>query len=123
MSAQGGGGGRSSYSYYDYLKSHNSRFVNKYQSHAHWWSGRGSNFLELLRIKAVRLKSNRNWMWFDIRYGAKFIYMFYIPQLFFVTASYLLTPIWRRADERYHIRFADGEVDDIEDNEPFVTYQ
>ena len=117
-----GGGGRNSYSYYDYVKQHNSRFLNKYQNHAHWWSGRGSHFLELLRIKSVRLKSNRNWMWFDIRYGSKFLYMFYIPQLFFVTGSYLLSPIWRRADERYHIRFADGEVDDIEDNEPFVTY-
>lgn len=26
-------------------------------------------------------------------------------------------------DERYHLRFADGEVDDIEEIEPFVTYQ
>ncbi len=115
-------GGRSSYSYYDYTKQYGSRFLNKYQSHTHFWSGRGSNFLELLRMKSVRLKSNRNWMWFDIRYGTKFLYIFYMPQLFFLSASYALTPVWRRLDERYHIRFADGEVDDIDDNELFVTY-
>ena len=34
-----------------------------------------------------------------------------------------MTPVWRRQDERYHIRFADGEIDDVEENEPFVTYQ
>ena len=79
--------------------------------------------MELLRMKAQRLKSNRNWMWFDIRYGTKFLYIFYIPQLFFLTISYILTPVWRRLDERYHIRFADGEFDDIDENEPFVTYQ
>ena len=62
-------------------------------------------------------------MWFDIRYGTKFLYIFYMPQLFFLTASYILTPVWRRLDERYHIRFADGEFDDIDENEPFVTYQ
>jgi len=62
-------------------------------------------------------------MWFDIRYGTKFLYIFYIPQLFFLTISYILTPVWRRLDERYHIRFADGEFDDIDENEPFVTYQ
>lgn len=62
-------------------------------------------------------------MWFDIRYGTKFLYIFYIPQLFFLTVSYILTPVWRRLDERYHIRFADGEFDDIDENEPFVTYQ
>ena len=97
--------------------------MNQHQSHGHWWAGRGSNFLEILRLKAVRLKSNRNWMWFDMRYGVKFLYIFYMPQLFFVTASYIMTPVWRRLDERYHIRFADGEFDDIEDCEPFVTYQ
>ena len=58
-----------------------------------------------------------------MRYGVKFLYIFYMPQLFFVTGSYMLTPVWRRLDERYHIRFADGEFDDIEDCEPFVTYQ
>ena len=73
-------------------------------------------------MKAVRLKSNRNWMWFDIRYGTKFLYIFYFPQLFFLTLSYVLTPVWKRNDERYHLRFADGEFDDISDNEPFVTY-
>ena len=62
-------------------------------------------------------------MWFDIRYGTKFLYVFYMPQLFFLAGSYALTPVWRRADERYHIRFADGEIDDVEENEPFVTYQ
>ena len=111
------------YSYYDYVKEYKPRFLNKYQSHSHWWAGRGSNYMELLRLKSVRLKSNRNWMWFDIRYGVKFLYVFYMPQLFFVTISYTLASIWRRGDERYHIRFADGEVDDIEENEPFVTYQ
>ena len=111
------------YSYYDYLKNHDSRFLNKYQSHAHYQAGRGSNFMELLRMKAQRLKSNRNWMWFDIRYGTKFLYVFYMPQLFFLCGSYALTPVWRRLDERYHLRFADGEIDDVEENEPFVTYQ
>ena len=46
-----------------------------------------------------------------------------MPQLFFLTLSYVLTPVWRRMDERYHIRFADGEFDDIDENEAFVTYQ
>lgn len=116
-------GGKSTYSYYDYVKGYDSRFLNKYQSHTHWWAGRGSGFMELLRMKSVRLKSNRNWMWFDIRYGTKFLYIVYFPQLFFLTLSYVLTPVWRRSDERYHLRFADGEFDDISDNEPFVTYQ
>ena len=116
-------GSRSTYSYYDYIKQYDSRFLNKYQSHTHWWAGRGSGFMELLRMKSVRLKSNRNWMWFDIRYGTKFLYIVYFPQLFFLTLSYLITPIFRRMDERYHLRFADGEFDDISDNEPFVTYQ
>ena len=61
-------------------------------------------------------------MWFDIRYGQKFLYILYMPQLFFVVFSYVLTPVWRRLDERYHLRFADGETDDVEDVEPFVTY-
>ena len=115
--------GRSSYSYYDYIKNYDSRFLNKYQSNTHWFSGRGSHFMELLRLKSVRLKSNRNWMWFDIRYGTKFLYIFYMPQLFFLVISYLLTPAYRRTDERYHLRFADGEGDDIDEIEPFVTYQ
>ena len=34
-----------------------------------------------------------------------------------------MTPVWRRLDERYHIRFSDSDFDDIEDVEPFVTYQ
>ena len=117
------GGPRSTYSYYEYVKQYDSRFLNKYQSHTHWWSGRGSRYMELLRLKAFRMKGHRNWMWFDIRYGYKFMYMIYFPQLFFVTISYLLTPAWRRGDERYHIRFADGEFDDIEEVEPFVKYQ
>merc|ERR1712048_753456 len=117
MSNKGG------YSYYDYIKNYNSRFLNKYQSGAHWWAGRGTNFMEILRLKAVRLKSNRNWMWFDIRFGSKFLYIFYIPQLFFLTGSYLLTPAFRRLDERYHLRYAEGEIDDIDETEPFVTYQ
>ena len=62
-------------------------------------------------------------MWVDVRYGWKFLYIFYFPQLLFLTVSYMLTPVWRRTDERYHLRFADGEFDDIDDNEPFVTYQ
>ena len=125
MSSQGGGqgAGRSTYSYYDYTKGYTSRFLNKYQSQVHWWSGRGSGFMELLNLKSVRLKSNRNWMWFGIRYGPKFLYVFYFPQLLFLTASYMLTPVWRRLDERYHLRFADGEFDDIDEVEPFVTYQ
>lgn len=82
-----------------------------------------SNFLELLRLKSVRLKSNRNWMWFDIRYGTKFLYIVYMPQLFYLVISYLLAPAYRKTDERYHLRFADGEGDDIDETEPFVTYQ
>ena len=62
-------------------------------------------------------------MWFDIRYGSKFLYIIYMPQLFFLTASYAITPVWRRLDERYHLRFSDTDMDDIEENEPFVTYQ
>ena len=111
------------YSYYEYTKQYSSRFLNKYQSHTHWWAGRGSNFLELLRKKAQNMRSNRNWMWFDIRYGSKFMYMFYMPQLVYLTAFYIMTPVWRRGDGRYHLRFADGEFDDIDENEPFVTYQ
>ena len=111
------------HSYYDYVKNYNSRFLNHYQSHTHYQAGRGSNYMELLRMRAQRLKSNRNWMWFDIRYGSKFLYAVYMPQFFFLTGSYILTPVWRRMDERYHIRFADGEIDDVEENEPFITYQ
>merc|ERR1712146_232809 len=84
------------YSYYDYIKNYNSRFLNKYQSNNHWYAGRGTNFLEMLRLKAVRLKSNRNWMWFDIRFWSKFLYIFYMPQLFFLSASYALSPVWRK---------------------------
>ena len=82
-----------------------------------------TNFLELLRLKAARMKGNRNWQWFDVRYGFKFIYVIYIPQMFFAIVCYLLTPVWRRIDERYHLRYGEGEEDDIEDVEPFVTYQ
>ena len=113
----------SSYSYYDYIKNYDSKFLNKYQAGAHWWAGRGSNFLELLRLKSVRLKSNRNWMWFDIRYGTKFLYILYMPQLFYLVVSYILSPVWRKTDERYHLRFSDGEGDEIDEAEPFVTYQ
>ena len=35
---------RSSYSYYDYIKNYDARFLNKYQSNTHWWSGRGYLF-------------------------------------------------------------------------------
>ena len=79
MENKGSGAGRSTYSYYDYTKQYSPRFLNQYQSHAHWWSGRGSHFLELLRLKSVRMKSNRNWMWFDLRYGTKFLFIFYLP--------------------------------------------
>ena len=111
------------YSYYDYIKSYDSKFLNRYQSGTHWYAGRGSHFLELLRLKAVRSRGNRNWMWFDVRYGTKFLYIFYMPQLFFVTVSYLLSPAWRRLDERYHLRYSEGEIDDLDETEPFVTYQ
>ena len=117
MSNKGG------YSYYDYVKNYDSKFLNKYQSNNHWYAGRGTNFLEILRLKAVRLKSNRNWMWFDMRFGSKFLYIFYMPQLFFLTGSYLLTPAFRRLDERYHLRYSEGEIDEICETEPFVTYQ
>jgi hypothetical protein len=46
-----------------------------------------------------------------------------MPQLFFLVVSYLLSPAYRRNDERYHLRYADGEGDDIDEIEPFVTYQ
>ena len=111
------------YSYYDYVKSYDSKFLNKYQSQNHWFAGRGSHFLEILRLKAVRSRSNRNWMWFDVRYGTKFLYIFYMPQLFFLTASYLLSPVWRKHDERYALRYSEGEIDDLDETEPFVTYQ
>lgn len=63
-------------------------------------------------------------MWFDIRYGTKFLYIIYMPQLFYLVISYLLIPAWRKTDERYHLRFSDGEIgDDIDECEPFVTYQ
>ena len=71
----------------------------------------------------MRLKANRNWMWFDYRYGTKFLYIFYLPQLFFVSLSYLFTPVWRRLDERYALRYSEGEVDELDEAEPFVTYQ
>ena len=74
-------------------------------------------------MKAVRLRSNRNWMWFDVRYGVKFLYIFYMPQLFFVSASYLLSPAYRKLDERYALRYAEGEIDELDETEPFVTYQ
>jgi hypothetical protein len=60
------------------------------------------------------MKSNRNWMWFDIRYGWKFIYFIYMPNFFFVTLSYVLSPAWRKLDERYALRFSDSEGDEIE---------
>ena len=71
--------------------------------------------MELLRFKSIHMKANRNWNWHDIRYGNKFLYMIYFPQFFFLIFSYLLTPIWKRMDERYHLRFADGEGDDIDE--------
>ena len=61
-------------------------------------------------------------MWFDVRYGTKFLFIFVMPQWFFLSVSYLLSPVWRKLDERYNLRFASGELDDMEDNEPFVTY-
>ena len=62
-------------------------------------------------------------MWFDVRYGVKFLYIFYMPQLFFVSASYLLSPAYRKLDERYALRYAEGEIDELDETEPFVTYQ
>ena len=41
----------------------------------------------------------------------------------FLTASYTLSPAWRRLDERYHLRFSEGEIDELDEVEPFVTYQ
>ena len=32
---------RSSYSYYEYIKNYDAKFLNKYQSGTHWWAGRG----------------------------------------------------------------------------------
>ena len=43
--------------------------------------------------------------------------------MIFYIFCYILTPVFRRQDERYHLRYADGEDDDIEDVEPFVDYQ
>ena len=112
-----------SHSYYDYIYKYNSKFLTTYQSQSYWKNQRGSSFLEMLRLKAWRMKGNRNWMWFDVRYGNKFHTMLYIPLFFFVTFSYALTPAYRRLDERYHLRYGDGEDDDIEEVEPFVRYQ
>ena len=110
------------YSYYDYVKNYDSKFLNRYQSGTHWFAGRGTQFIELLRLKSVRLKSNRNWMWFDVRFGSKFLYLIYIPNFFFVTVSALLAPAWRKLDERYNLRFSDSEMDDLDDTEMFVRW-
>lgn len=115
-------GARSTYTYYDYINNYSSRFLNTYQSGRFLHLGRGSHFLELLRLRAARLRSNTNWHWFDLKLGKKFQFFIYMPQLFFVFFSYILTPVWRRLDERYHLRYGPGEEDDIEDIEPFVTY-
>ena len=111
------------HSYYDYVKNYSGYYMNKYQSNMHWFSGRGSQFGELLRLKAVRMKSNRNWMWFDMRFGMKFLTILYLPQFFFVTVSYLLSPAWRKHDERYNLRYCDAEEDDQDPNEMWATYQ
>ena len=111
------------YSYYDYIHKYSSRFLTKHQSQNYWRSQRGTSFIELLRLKAWRMKGNRNWMWLDIRYGAKWHVLVYIPLFLFITLSAALSPAWRKIDERYHLRYGDGEDDDIEDVEPFVAYQ
>ena len=41
----------------------------------------------------------------------------------FAIFCYILTPAFRRTDERYHLRYGDGEDDDIDDFESVVTYQ
>ena len=41
----------------------------------------------------------------------------------FVSVCYLLSPVWRKLDERYNLRFAEGENDDSCENEQFVVYQ
>ena len=64
-----------------------------------------TGFMELLRLRAARLRGNRNWMWFDVKYGWKFIWMIAAPQWLFVVILYILTPVWRRTDERYHLRY------------------
>ena len=61
-------------------------------------------------------------MWFDLRFGQKFIYYIYMPQFIFVTVLYIFTPVWRRLDERYHLRFSSDEIDQVEENEQFVTW-
>jgi len=116
-------GKRSTYSYYDYINGYSARFMNQYQSGQFAHLGRGTNYLELLRLKAVWLKSNGNWNWFDYKLGKKFTYMIYFPLFLFVGFFYVLTPVWRRLDERYHLRYGQGEEEDIEDLEPFITYQ
>ncbi len=112
-----------SYSYYDYIHKYSSRFLNKHQAQTYWKTQRGTSFIEMLRLKSWRMKGNRNWFWLDLRLGAKWHTLIYIPLFFFVTFSYALTPAWRRIDERYHLRYGDGEDDDIEDVESFVKYQ
>ena len=111
------------YSYYDYIHKYSGRFLNRYQSQTYWITGRGTQFLNLLMLKAWRLKGNRNWHWVDYRFGPKFSLFLYIPIFFYITASYALTPAWRRLDERYHLRYGPGDDDDIEDLERHVTYQ
>ena len=111
------------YSYYDYIHNYSSAFLNKYQAQTYWKQQRGTAYLDLLRLKSWRLKGNRNWHWFDIRYGSKFHLLVFLPLFFFVTASAALAPAWRKIDERYHLRYGDGEDDDIEDVEHLVKYQ
>ena len=35
----------------------------------------------------------------------------------------MLSPAFRRLDERYHLRYSEGEIDELDETEPFVTYQ
>ena len=68
------------------------------------------------------MRKTRNWMWFDFMYGFKFLYYLYFPCLFFVSASMAISPVWRKLDERYALRYAEAEIDAIDTIEPFVTY-
>ena len=111
------------YSYYDYIHKYESRFLNKYQSNTHWVVGRGTHYLEMLRLKAWRMKGNRDWHHIDYRLGPRFHLMIQLPLFFLLTGSMLLAPAWRKIDERYFLRYGDGEDDSVEEREKLVHYQ
>ena len=35
----------------------------------------------------------------------------------------MTSPAYRKLDERYALRYSEGEIDELDETEPFVTYQ